>query len=57
MGMVGLHEVKGQMLRMKDKIELAQRQKTSIKDERFNTVFLGNPGTGAKGYASFMFPR
>lgn len=46
MNMIGLDDVKRQMLRIKDKIEVTQRQKTSIKDERFNIVFLGNPGTG-----------
>jgi hypothetical protein len=46
MGMIGLEDVKRQMLRIKDKIEVTQRQNTSIEDERFNIVFLGNPGTG-----------
>jgi hypothetical protein len=46
MDMIGLDDVKRQMLRIKDKIEVTQRQNTSIKDERFNIVFLGNPGTG-----------
>jgi hypothetical protein len=46
MDMIGLDDIKRQILRIKDKIEVTQRQKTSIKDERFNVVFLGNPGTG-----------
>jgi hypothetical protein len=46
MGMIGLEEVKRQMLRIKDKIEVTKRQMTSINDERFNVVLLGNPGTG-----------
>lgn len=46
MGMIGLEEVKRQMLRIKDKIEVTQRQGTSLNDERFNIVLLGNPGTG-----------
>ena len=50
MDMIGLEDVKRQMLRIKDKIEVTQRQRTSIKDERFNVVFLGNPGTGRVCY-------
>jgi hypothetical protein len=46
MDMIGLEDVKRQMLRIKDKIEVTQRQNTSLKDERFNVVLLGNPGTG-----------
>lgn len=46
MDMIGLEDVKKQMLRIKDKIEVTQRQNTSLKDERFNVVLLGNPGTG-----------
>jgi len=46
MDMIGLEDVKRQMLRIKDKIEVTQRQNTSLKDERFNIVLLGNPGTG-----------
>lgn len=46
MDMIGLEEVKRQMLRLKDKIEVTQRQNSKITDERFNVVFLGNPGTG-----------
>lgn len=46
MEMIGLEEVKRQMLRIKDKIEVTQRQSTSLQDERFNVVLLGNPGTG-----------
>jgi hypothetical protein len=38
MDMIGLDDVKRQMLRIKDKIEVTQRQNTSIKDERFNCV-------------------
>ena len=46
MDMIGLEDVKRQMLRLKDKIEVTQRQNSQISDERFNVVFLGNPGTG-----------
>ncbi len=46
MAMTGLENVKAQVLRIKAKIDLAQRQGASLKDERFNVVLLGNPGTG-----------
>lgn len=46
MDMVGLEDVKAQALRIKAKIEVVQRQGTDLKEERLNTVFLGNPGTG-----------
>jgi hypothetical protein len=46
MDMIGLEDVKRQMLRIKDKIEVTHRQNASLKDERFNIVLLGNPGTG-----------
>ncbi|OBZ78261.1 NFX1-type zinc finger-containing protein 1 [Grifola frondosa] len=43
MEMTGLEDVKSQVLRIKDKIDLAQRQNQALK-ERFNAVLLGNPG-------------
>jgi DNA replication protein DnaC len=46
MEMIGLEEVKEQVLRIYEKIEVTRRQGTSLKDERFNIVLLGNPGTG-----------
>lgn len=46
MEMIGLEAVKQQVLRIKARIETVQRQNTSLKDERFNVVLLGNPGTG-----------
>ncbi|KAJ7791646.1 P-loop containing nucleoside triphosphate hydrolase protein [Mycena olivaceomarginata] len=36
----------GQVLDIKAKIDTAARQGVSLKDERFNITFLGNPGTG-----------
>jgi hypothetical protein len=54
MDMIGLEDVKRQMLRIKDKIEVTQRQNTSLKDERFNVVLLGNPGTGETNEALLL---
>lgn len=53
MNMIGLEEVKAQVLRIKSKIDVTKRQNTSLKDERFNIVLLGNPGTG--NVAVFFF--
>ena len=46
MEMVGLEEVKSQILRIKAKVDLSLRQGTDVKGERFNVALLGNPGTG-----------
>ncbi len=46
MAMTGLEKVKSQVLKIKAKIETAQRQGTDLKRERFGIVLLGNPGTG-----------
>lgn len=46
MEMIGLEDVKVQILRIKAKIDVGIRQSVSSKDERFNIVFQGNPGTG-----------
>ncbi|EKM56223.1 uncharacterized protein PHACADRAFT_209697 [Phanerochaete carnosa HHB-10118-sp] len=58
MEMTGLEEVKAQVLRIKAKIDTTRRQGTSVKDERFNVVLQGNPGTGkttvARHYAKFL---
>lgn len=55
MEMIGLDDVKRQILRIKDKIDVTKRQNTSLKSERFNVVLLGNPGTGAFGYHHHTF--
>ncbi|CAL1701681.1 unnamed protein product [Somion occarium] len=58
MEMSGLEQVKEQVLRIKAKVDTAQRQGTSLKGERFNVAMLGNPGTGkttvARHYAKFL---
>ncbi|KAJ7158758.1 P-loop containing nucleoside triphosphate hydrolase protein [Mycena filopes] len=46
MGMIGLEDVKAQVLKIKHKIDVVKRQHAQLNDERFNTVFQGNPGTG-----------
>ena len=46
MEMTGLEEVKKKVLNIKTKIDVSIRQNASLKQERFNAVLLGNPGTG-----------
>ena len=46
MDMTGLEAIKEQVLKVKAKIDTSRRQGASLKNERFNVVFLGNPGTG-----------
>ena len=46
MDMTGLEEVKKKVLNIKIKIDVSKRQNASLKQERFNAVLLGNPGTG-----------
>ena len=46
MDMTGLEEVKRKVLNIKKKIDVGIRQNASLKQERFNAVLLGNPGTG-----------
>ena len=46
MEMTGLENVKKQILDIKAKIEIAQRQGINLTKERFGVVLLGNPGTG-----------
>lgn len=47
MGMVGLEEVKLQVLRIKSRVETSMRQNTDLRKERLGLVLLGNPGTGS----------
>ena len=53
MALVGLEAVKQQVLSVMDKIEVVKQQGTSLKDQRFNVAFLGNPGTGESGFIAF----
>ncbi|KAL8855223.1 MAG: hypothetical protein Q9221_000129 [Calogaya cf. arnoldii] len=46
MDLIGLEDIKSQVLRIKAKIDTAKRQHSDVKKERFNAAFLGNPGTG-----------
>ena len=57
MAMTGLENVKEQVLRIKSKIDIAQRQGISLKDERFNIVLLGNPGTGMSLFLASPYAR
>jgi hypothetical protein len=46
MDMTGLEDVKKKVLNIKAKIDASIRQNASFKQDRFNAVLLGNPGTG-----------
>ena len=46
MDMIGLEDVKAQVLRIKAKVETSVRQGTDLRKERLGLVLLGNPGTG-----------
>ncbi|THU96868.1 P-loop containing nucleoside triphosphate hydrolase protein [Dendrothele bispora CBS 962.96] len=58
MEMIGLENVKTKVMEIYDQIELSKLQNVSAKDQRFNVVLLGNPGTGkttvARHYAKFL---
>lgn len=46
MDMIGLENVKIQVLRIKAKVDTSIRQGIDLKKERLGLVLLGNPGTG-----------
>ena len=46
MDLVGLEEVKTQVLDIMNRVEVAKYQAIDLKEERFNIIFQGNPGTG-----------
>lgn len=50
MDMTGLESIKKQVLAIKAKIDTSARQGSSLNQEGFNVVFLGNPGTGVSLY-------
>ncbi|PQE16470.1 nfx1-type zinc finger-containing 1 protein [Rutstroemia sp. NJR-2017a BBW] len=53
MEMIGLEEVKSQVLRIKSKVDTSKRQGTDLRKERFGLILLGNPGT-ARHYAKVL---
>jgi len=50
MDMTGLESIKKQVLGIKAKIDTSARQGSSLDQESFNVVFLGNPGTGVSPF-------
>ena len=48
MELVGLEEVKAQVLAIKDKIQICGQQRVNLKKEKFHVIFQGNPGTGSR---------
>ena len=56
MDLIGLEEVKLQILQIKAKIEVSIRQNADISKDRLNISFLGNPGTGELSQSNgFMY--
>ena len=53
MEMIGLEDVKAQVLRIKAKVETSIRQGIDLRKERLGLVLLGNPGTGILFIQSF----
>ena len=54
MKMIGLEDVKSQVLRIKAKIDATTRQGSDLEKERFNVALLGNPGTGIISFQAAM---
>lgn len=57
MEMIGLEDVKHQVLKIKAKVETSIRQGTDLKKERLGLTLLGNPGTGLFSMQSFKCHR
>jgi len=51
MDMTGLESIKKQVLGIKAKIDTSARQGSSLNQESFNVVFMGNPGTGVSSFS------
>ncbi|OCL11002.1 P-loop containing nucleoside triphosphate hydrolase protein [Glonium stellatum] len=58
MAMIGLEDVKNQVLAINNKAQVCELQGIDLAGERFNAIFQGNPGTGkttvARIYAKFL---
>lgn len=54
MEMIGLEEVKAQVLKIKAKVDTSVRQGIDLKKERLGLVLLGNPGTGITLHNPFL---
>lgn len=54
MDMIGLEDVKSQVLRIKSKVDTSKRQGTDLKKERLGLVLLGNPGTGSSSISNYV---
>lgn len=54
MNMIGLESMKAKMLEMKTLVDTARRQDVNLSEERFNTILVGNPGTGKSTFARML---
>jgi hypothetical protein len=46
MALIGLKDIKAQFLKLKAKLEIAQRQEIDLSEEDFSVNVVGNSGTG-----------
>jgi len=56
MEMIGLEDVKQQVLKIKSEVDTSARQGTDLKKKRLGLVLLGNPGTGVFRFQSIKLP-